>query len=102
MGVLAAFIVEVALISYRGFRGGYLTHGQHPTSPLALPIPADYTGAILIYGGLGLMTKTAASGVAGLIAWGFVVATLLKLWTPKAPTRVGSKPALVTSKGAAS
>ncbi|MDA8312833.1 MAG: hypothetical protein M0Z46_19920 [Actinomycetota bacterium] len=78
--LLAAFVVEIGLITYRGFRCA----GAH------LPPPADYTGAVLIYGGLGLAAKTQAAHVAGLIGWGFVVATALNLWTPQHPTKVGS------------
>lgn len=78
MGLLGAFIAEVALITYRGF--------STTTGPLGhLPLPANYTGAALIYGALGLMAKTKAEPVATALGWGFVVATLLNLWTPKHP-----------------
>ncbi len=81
---LAAFVAEIALITYRGFR----TPG-----PLGrMPLPANYTGAILVYGSLGLLGRPKAEPVAAAVAWGFVVATLLNLWTPKSPAHVG-KPA---------
>ncbi len=91
MGVLGAFLVEVALITYRGLRG--VKPGTHPTSPIGLPLPANYTGAIFIYGVLGLATRTEAARVATLVGWGFVVATALDLWTPKKPVSLGKKPA---------
>ena len=78
--LLAAFVVEIGLITYRGFTCA----GNH------LPPPADYTGAVLVYGALGLASKTQAANVAGLIGWGFVVATALNLWTPQHPTKLAS------------
>ena len=78
--LLAAFVVEIGLITWRGFKCA----GNH------LPPPADYTGAVLIYGALGLASKTQAANVAGLIGWGFVVATALNLWTPQHPTNLAS------------
>lgn len=81
MGLLAAFIAEVALITYRGF-------ATTATQPLPFPPPADYTGAVLIYGGLGLLAKTKAEPVATALGWGFVIATFLNLWTPKNPAKL--------------
>ena len=76
--LLAAFAVEIGLITYRGFKCA----GNH------LPPPADYTGAVLVYGALGLASKTQAATVAGLIGWGFVIATALNLWTPQDPAKI--------------
>ena len=100
MGLLSAFIAELAIITYRSFREltttksgveiGFLTvvwpgrlTGPPPLG--RLPLPADYTGAALVYGLLGLMGKTQAEPVATALGWGFVLATLLNLWTPQHP-----------------
>jgi hypothetical protein len=81
---LAAFFVEMALITYRGVQ-------TSATGPIAhLVLPADYVGAAVIYGVLGLLGKTKAEPVAAAVAWGFVVATLLNLWTPKNPVHIGT------------
>lgn len=81
---LAAFFVEAALITYRGVKTA-------KTGPIAhLVLPGDYAGAAIVYGVLGLLGKTQAEPVAAAIAWGFVVATLLNLWTPKNPVHIGT------------
>ena len=80
---LAAFFTELTLITYRGAKTG--TTGPIPH----LVIPSDYAGAAIIYGLLGLLGKTRAEPVAAAVAWGFVVATLLNLWTPKNPVHIG-------------
>ncbi len=91
MGLLGAFIAEVALITYRGF--------ADVTGPLGhLPLPANYTGAVLVYGTLGLAAKTKAAPVATALGWGFVVATLLNLWTPKEPGQLKKSTTKATSK----
>lgn len=85
MGVLSAFIVECFLIGYRGIS----TPTARKTEPLpGWPLPADFAGAAIIYGGLGLIARGQAQTVATVAAWGFTVATALNLWTPKHPTQV--------------
>ena len=80
---LAAFFTELALITYRGVK-------TSATGPIPhLVMPGDYVGAAVIYGALGLLGKTKAEPVAAAVAWGFVVATLLNLWTPKNPVHIG-------------
>lgn len=81
---LAAFFVEAAIITYRGVT----ISGTGPIPHLV--IPSDYAGAAIIYGLLGLLGKTKAEPLAAAIAWGFVVATLLNLWTPKNPVHIGT------------
>lgn len=81
---LAAFFVEAAIITYRGVK----ISGTGPIPHLVLP--ADYAGAATIYGLLGLLGKTKAEPLAAAVAWGFVVATLLNLWTPKNPVHIGT------------
>ena len=80
---LAAFFVEAAIITYRGVK----ISGTGPIPHLV--IPSDYAGAAIVYGLLGLLGKTRAEPVAAAVAWGFVVATLLNLWTPKNPVHIG-------------
>ena len=82
--LLAAFFVEIALVTYRGVK----ISGTGPIPHLVLP--ADYTGAAIVYGILGLLGKTRAEPLAAAVAWGFVVATLLNLWTPKNPVHIGT------------
>ena len=81
---LAAFFVEAAIITYRGVK----ISGTGPIPHLV--IPSDYAGAAIVYGLLGLLGKTRAEPVAAAVAWGFVVATLLNLWTPKTPVHIGT------------
>ncbi len=82
MGILGALVIELGLITYRGIEcaGGP-----------QWPPPADYAGAIGVYGVLGIAAKTRAGPVATAVAWGFVVATALNLWTPQHPISVGKK-----------
>lgn len=92
-GILSAWFAEVVLITYRGVKGG-------TTGPIkGLPLPADYVGSTIIYGGLGLLGNTKAAPVAAMIGWGLVVSTLLNLFTPKNPTNL--KPA-AAAQGATS
>ena len=81
---LAAFFVEAALVTYRGVETS--TTGPIPH----LVLPSDYVGVAIVYGILGLLGKTRAEPVAAAVAWGFVVATLLNLWTPKTPVHIGT------------
>lgn len=80
---LAAWFVETALITYRGFKGG-ATAG--PIN--GLPLPADYVGETVIFGALSLLANTGASRFGAVFAWGLVVATALNLWTPNHPGAV--------------
>lgn len=77
-GLLAAWFAEIAIITYRGFE----RKSTVPVPIQGLPLPADYVGATVLFGGLGLLGRTQAQGVATLVGWGLVVATLLNLWTP--------------------
>lgn len=82
-GLFGAFLVEVALVTYRAVsQGGVQTRkGQQSTAPLPAPLPSLYTSAIIIYGGLSLLPNSLAP-VPALLGWGFVVATFLNLYTP--------------------
>ena len=77
--LLAAFFVEVGLITYRSVSQGGT---KIPTAaPIPAPLPSLYTSAILVYGGLALLPNALAP-VPALIGWGFVVATFLNVFTP--------------------
>jgi hypothetical protein len=82
-GLLAAFFVEVGLVTYRDVaQGGIKTRkGKQSTAPLPAPLPSLYTSAIVVYGALALIPNAFAPAPA-LIGWGFVVATFLNLFTP--------------------
>jgi len=81
--LLAAFFVEVGLVTYRAVtQGGVVTRkGKQSTAPLPAPLPSLYTSAIVIYGGLALVPSSLAP-VPALVGWGLVVATFLNLYTP--------------------
>jgi hypothetical protein len=78
-GILGAFLVEVALVTYRSVTQGGTAR---PTAaPIAAPLPSTYTSVIVVYGTLGLLPDGLAP-IPQLLAWGFVVATFLNLFTP--------------------
>jgi uncharacterized membrane protein len=74
-GLLSAWLVAVAIITYRGVK-------QTPrTTPLPMPLPSTYASSFLIYGGLGLLPPQ-ASPFTTAMGWGLVVAMGLGLWNP--------------------
>lgn len=85
-GLLGAFLVEMALVSYRDITQGGIKvrQGQQSTAPIKAPLPSLYTSGIIVYGSLALIGSSfrAAAPVTTLVGWGFVVATLLNLYTP--------------------
>jgi hypothetical protein len=72
-------MVELALVTYRSVTQGGVKVPS--AAPLHAPLPSLYTSAIIIYGGLAVLPKSLAP-VPALVGWGFVVATLLNLYTP--------------------
>ncbi len=82
-GLFGAFMFEVGLITYRSVSQGGIKYrqGKQSTAPLPLPLPSNYTSAVLIYGVLGLMPGSLAP-VPALVGWGLVVATFLNLYNP--------------------
>jgi hypothetical protein len=82
-GLLAAFFVEVALVTYRDVSQGGIKvkKGTQSTAPLPAPLPSLYTATILLYGGLSLLPSSLAP-LPSLVGWGVVVATWLNLYTP--------------------
>lgn len=75
MGALmAAFLAEIGLITYRD-----ITRNDPLHQVAGLPLPADYTAAIVLFGALGLAPKDGPDKVAALLGWAFVIATALNL-----------------------
>ncbi len=78
-GLLGAFIVEVALVTYRSVSQGGVKVPK--TAPIPAPLPSLYTSAIIVYGGLAVLPNSLAP-IPALVGWGFVLATFLNLYTP--------------------
>jgi len=74
-GLLSAFAAEVILITWRGAKAGKLK-GDLPVK--GLPVPADYVGAMIIFGFLAAAPES-LKRPAGLVGWGLVVATALNV-----------------------
>lgn len=74
--VMAALLVELGLITWRGV--GSDASKDNPIK--GLPVPAEYAGAVIVFGGLALFTGRAAAPAA-VFAWGLVVATSLNTFT---------------------
>jgi hypothetical protein len=73
-GLLAAFLAEVGLITYRDLAGSAAQKAGHTI--VGLPLPADYLAAVAFFGALGLVPKdSGAAKVAALVGWGIVIAT---------------------------
>ena len=74
-GILSAFMAEIILITYRGAKAGKLTKDL----PVGhLPVPADYVGAMIIFGLLSALPGD-LKRPAGVMGWGLVVATALNV-----------------------
>lgn len=74
-GVLAALVMELALITYRG--AGGKNQANNPIKNV--PVPAEYAGAFIVFGALSLASGR-AQVPATVFAWGLVVATALNLF----------------------
>jgi len=81
MGVLAAWLVEIGLITWRDLTNK-TDKAEHAIN--GLPLPADYLATFLVFGALGLVPKDnqGASRAATLAAWAFVVATYVNALPP--------------------
>jgi len=70
-------LVETALVTYRGIKTG-----SNAANPIPhLPLPSQYISVLVIYGGLSLFPASGQK-LAATVGWGFVVATLLNLYSP--------------------
>lgn len=78
--VLSAWLAEVAIISVRATKGQDTLAG--------LPLPSQYLATFAFYGVLGLVRKDSqAAKLAGALAWGMTVATLMNFYNPVNPTQ---------------
>ena len=75
--LLSAWLAEMVLITYRGAIRG-TTAGNHIPH---LTVPADYVGSFIVFGALAFIPGE-GQRVAGLVGWGFVLATALNLYNP--------------------
>ena len=77
--LMAAFVAETAIITYRDVKGGF----DSAPSPLPMPLPSQYVAPAIVFGALGLVPDSSRlKPMANAIGWGLVVATLLNLWQP--------------------
>ncbi len=66
MNILSAYVVTCGIITYRWW-----------TRAKQLPPPLAYAGATAVFGGIGIMAKSAeAEKFAGVLAWAVVVGAL--------------------------
>ena len=74
MGVLTAWLAEIAIITWRDLNGKQPDHTIN-----GFPLPADYLATFMVFGTLGLVGKgnPGASRAASLAGWAYVVATLV-------------------------
>jgi hypothetical protein len=81
--VLAAWITEIAIQVYKG--------GKTNTVPPGLPVPSLFLADMVLFGVLAFGAKESASlkTPAALLAWGFVIATVLN--NPLAPSALAGK-----------
>jgi len=94
VGLLAAWLAEVILISYRTIK-------QPTTSsnlPLPLPLPSQFADTFIIFGALSFLPAS-SDPLGPLIGWGFVVATFLNLWTPAKANAAGNAAVTVAQPG---
>lgn len=75
-GLLLAALVEAGLITWRDL-----------SKDKIVPLPSDYVAVVIFYGGLSLLPES-ASGFAGVLGWGMVLATFLGYFDPAHPTKL--------------
>lgn len=85
--VVAALLVELALLTYRGVSKG--TTAANPVPPF--PVPATYVGAFVVFGTLSVLPGQARVP-AGVFAWGLVLATALNFYTETGAPRFAQAP----------
>jgi hypothetical protein len=85
-GVLAAWLIEIGILTYRDVKAGSTVAG--------LPPAGDFLASFVIFGGLALVPRDSQGAkVATAVAWGYVAATVLNLYDPTNPTKLGPKAA---------
>jgi hypothetical protein len=88
--ILAALMVEVALLTYRGASKG--SNAGNPLPPF--PVPATYVGAFVVFGALSILPGRAQTP-ANVFAWGLVLATGLNFYTETGAPRFAQAPLTV-------
>jgi hypothetical protein len=74
MGVLAAWLVEIGIITWRDLTNK--ADANHTIN--GFPLPADYLATFVVFGTLGLVPRDSpASKAATLAAWAYVLATYM-------------------------
>lgn len=91
--LLAAFFVETVIITYRAHKRGI---NVPSSAPLPLPLPSEYTSAVIAFGALSVLPRS-IDPIPGLIGWGLVLATLLNLWQPGGQTVKPATPSPLTA-----
>lgn len=85
--ILAAWIAEAIIITYRGTRQAKFK--KNPVAGLALP--SEYVATVIVFGGLSLIPQGGDAGrIASTFAWGLMLATTLNLWNPGSGVTVDS------------
>jgi hypothetical protein len=93
-GVLAALIVELGLITYRGVSQGGLK--GNPVAPL--PVPAELAGAVIVFGVLSMIPGRGQTP-ATVFAWGLVLATGLNFYSETGAPRFTQAPLTFIAPG---
>ena len=84
--VLAAWLVEIGVQSWKGGKANRV-----PVWGASLPVPSIFLADMLLFGALAFGAKESSQlkTPAALLAWGFVLATLLN--NPAAPSALANK-----------
>lgn len=77
-GILAAWVAEIVLITYRSAKR---SASQGPKPIIGVALPSEYAASFVIYGGLSFIPESGAR-IATAVGWGLVLATALNLWDP--------------------
>lgn len=73
--VVAAWLAEVGLVTWRDFKAG--------RTVLGLPPPSDYAATFVVFGGmLAVSSIDGAGGFAAAFSWAIVLASVLNLYDP--------------------
>jgi hypothetical protein len=70
-------LAETVVITYRGIKNGTNVNNPIPH----FPMPNQLASVLIVYGGLSLFPER-ADKLAAMLGWGFVVATVLNLYSP--------------------
>ena len=91
--VLAAWLVEIGVQVWKGGKAN-----EVPVWGASLPVPSIFLADMVLFGALafGAKESTSLKTPAALLAWGFVVATILN--NPAAPSALANKLAGTTAK----